>query len=461
MSRRASVALMAVLILAAFAVSAHAQGVSSTVVSLFFGAGSATGPQPISATYVDADFSGSVVVSFHGDPATGCAREGLCGYSGVIVWRPTNTPSSSDASLQIIKFRQHHRIFYDAQLSTSADPFSGSSVFSHTRRDVAGGTPGTCADASTSSSNSSLRVRDGSVSIRILGSGSSVFASRCAGPLDADLVGAMPAPSLPLSAALKGRRSIDLGGTHDFASGGFAGTMHSTLVLHLLGSQTNPLLGTGNAPARRAARLRVVSEPLSLVRSTGALSLAIRGAANPDVCSVLDSCGARGTITLKPQPVSPQGALEAIGSARLPYRDFLAALGLSRRGRVRGIVVNGFLVWDRGGTLSSSLTQNSQCSWTGPLGPGVVLLSPSRGVLSARYLGLGALEHRCPGPEIGSNADAIGSGTASLHARLTSPLTLRLRTVGTFSDDGYTGRGSGSLSLTLKRGRLHQQRLGN
>ena len=272
MSRRAAVRLLAVLILAACAASAHAQGVSSTVVGVFFGGGSPAGPQPVSATYVEANFGGSVVVSFHGDPATGCAREGLCGYSGVIVWRPSNTPGSSNTSLEIIKLRQHHRILYDAQLSTSFDPFSGSSVFSHTRRDVAGGTPGTCSDASTSGSNSSLRVRDGSVSIRILGGGSSLFASRCAGPLDTDLAGAMPVPSLPLSAALKGHRSVDLGGTHDFASGGFAGTVHSTLVLHLLGSQTNPLLGAGNAPHRKAARLRIVSEPLSLVRSSGALS---------------------------------------------------------------------------------------------------------------------------------------------------------------------------------------------
>ena len=461
MSRRAFAALTAVLILAACTASAHAQGVSSTVVSLFFGGGSAAGPQPISATFVNASFGGSVVVSFHGDQATGCARQGLCGYSGVIVWRPTNTPGSSDASLQIIKLRQHHRIFYDAQFSTSADPFSGSSVFSHTRRDVAVGTPGTCADASTSDSDSTLRVRNGSVSIGILGGGSSIFASRCAGPLDTDLAGAMPVPSLPLSAALKGHRSVDLGGTHDFASGGFAGTVHSTLVLHLLGSQTNSVPGPGNTPHRKAARLRVVSEPLRLVRSTGALSLAVHGTANPDVCSVLDSCGAHGAITLKPQPVSPQGALQAIGSARLPYRDFLAALGLSRRGRVRGISVTGFLAWDQGGTLTGTLTQSSQCSWIGPLGSGMLLLSPSRGVLSASYQPLGASERRCPGPEIESNADAIGSGKASLHELLTGPLTLRLHGIGIFSDDGYTGRGSGSLSFTLKRGRLHQQLLGN
>lgn len=243
--------------------------------------------------------------------------------------------------------------------------------------------------------------------------GSSLLASRCAGPLDTDLAGAIPVPSLPLASALKGHRSVDLSGVHDFGRGGFAGTVRSTLVLHLLGAQTG-------------GPTRIVVEPLSLVRSTGALTLEIQGAANPDACAVLDSCGAHGTMTLTPRPVSPQGALEAIGSARRPYRDFVAALGLSRRGRPAGIAVTGSVSWARGGTIASSLMQSSQCSWTGPLGLGAVLLSVSRGVLSGRYLDLGPLERRCPGPEIGSNTVALGSGAAPLRDLLTGGLTLWL-----------------------------------
>ena len=304
----------------------------------------AFGPGLAASTSVDLGLRGSLAVSFHGDPGTGCAARGLCGYSGTVVWRPGQELSSG--SLLIEKLRAHRRVSYAAQLVLFGGPGTTAEVSAAVRRAAPGQAAGTCADASSPQSNTTLAVRGGAIALRILGSGSTVLATRCAGPLDADIAAALPSPALSVGAALRGHRRVELAGTSSFAAGGLAGTVTSTLVLHLGAAQSG---GTGIMPggARRGPRERIVSEPLALVRTSGAVTVQVAGAANPDICGGLDSCGLQGTISLQPGP-NAAGELTAFGPARRPYRDFLAALGRSRRGRAAGITVAGEIGWWRG-----------------------------------------------------------------------------------------------------------------
>jgi hypothetical protein len=49
----------------------------------FFGVGG-SGIGPVSTTDFTVNVSGVLIVSFHGDPSTGCAARGLCDYSGLL-----------------------------------------------------------------------------------------------------------------------------------------------------------------------------------------------------------------------------------------------------------------------------------------------------------------------------------------------------------------------------------------
>ncbi len=65
-----------------------------------FGGGSAS----VTATTLPVRITGMLSVTFHGD-LPGCARWGLCGYSGTVSWQPPPT-----ASLEIDRIGGRHSI---------------------------------------------------------------------------------------------------------------------------------------------------------------------------------------------------------------------------------------------------------------------------------------------------------------------------------------------------------------
>ena len=420
--------------------------------ALFTGVGS--GARLVSSTTVTVGFSGSVAISFHGDRGSGCAAKGLCGYSGVITWRPGIAGNSG--VLGIDKLRVHGRTLELATFFVFSDPIGPPSLRSAVRREAAGAAVGTCADVPSpgGSSSTALSIDHGTISVAVLGKTSSVLATRCAGPLDADVAGAMPARSIGVTAAARGHRLIDLSGTHDFASGGFAGTVRSTLVMHLRSAQTASA-GAGSSGSPAGAE-RVVSMPLTATLSAATLSASIRGVSTPDVCMTLDSCGARGTAQLALRRSVGRGTLTAFGPARRPYRDFLAALGLSRRGRAAGIQAFGDIQLSSGGRLDWRLTQPGFCSDSAQVSAGDISLAVGSGRLSA-FDGASGFSHlRCPGPLLGETLDIGASAAVPLGDLSHRLFTMRLRGSGGFSDDGYTGDVGGGLSLAVRPGKVTQ-----
>lgn len=202
-------------------------------------------PGPRQATSVDVNITGSLVVSFHGDAAAGCASKGVCSYSGFVIWRPQ--PASG--SLDIQQRRTHGRVSYAVTFYNSPDPYGGPPVSAQVRHTDPGQAIGTCADLSANYSHSALPVRGSLLSVAAFGADSPLLSTRCAGPLAADIAPSLTTRVISIGSALRGHRSVDLTGASSFAAGGFAGSVQSTLVMHLgdvyPSSPTGPLRAVG------------------------------------------------------------------------------------------------------------------------------------------------------------------------------------------------------------------------
>jgi hypothetical protein len=190
-----------------------------------------------------------------------------------------------------------------------------------------------------------------------------------------------------------------------------------------------------------------------LLRSSGRVRVPIRGVTEPGVCTLLDSCSVSGTLQLRPVPRHVYAELTAIGPARRPYGDFLAALGLRRRGQIGGIRVTGAVSWDDRGVLDESL---GGCSNAGPLEAGSVNLDGNGGALDASYRPGITLRTRCPGPILGTDTTALSGRLPRAELRH-SVFTIVLGRSAPFIDDGYVGQFGGVLSFTLRHGHVSSQ----
>ena len=403
----------------------------------------------LSQRIVDVGFSGSIAVSFQGDPIT-CASRGVCGYSGTVIWRPG--VANPGAAIALLTFREHGRIVREAYFTTFGGLEGPSTLKAVVRRALVGSGAATCGDASAPDTQSTLRRHGAALEVRVIGAGSSVLSTRCAGPLDADIAGAVPARTVAIAALGHRGGVIDLAGTHAFAAGGFAGTVTSTLVLHLLGEQSL------RQRAQRGSRERIVSLPLTIAQPAATLTAAIRGSTLPDVCAVLDACGARGALTLSLRPTVIHMTLSAAVPVRRPYADVLAALGLSRRGRPAGISAFAAASLGPAGGLSASWAAPSSCRDAAQIEPGTIDLIATAGRMVAGYAPAGPLRLRCPGPEVvSSQPGGLAGALTSVRTLARRRFTLTLRATGAISDDGYTGRITGTLPLVIRTGKVSQR----
>jgi hypothetical protein len=401
----------------------------------------------VSQTSINARVQGDLVVTFRGDAAAGCAARGLCSYSGTVLVRPRS------AQVSVLTYRRGRGYGHLVFVSLGS-PDNGYETSARVTRSPGGaGAGGTCADAGNSLFPGSIpaATHGHSLTIRLLGRGGSLLPSRCAGPIDDDLSGASPAVTVPLARVLRGRMTIDLSGTRTFSTHGFAGTVSSTLTMKL----GKPQVQSGNGsvpPGIKTRRIRTVSEQLTLVGVRGGLGATVRGTSDPIVCSLLDSCGVNGSLSLSGGVRGATANVTATGPARRPYRDFLAALGLSRSGDPHGIQVFGSVSWI--GDVRASMTQaGSACSDTAATGgvgvPFTLGPGPGGGFV-------GTWRTRCPGP-LFENTGSLLSSSPDRAALGHREFTLDVRGRGASSDDGYMIVVHGRLSLRLRRGRITSQ----
>jgi hypothetical protein len=250
---------------------------------------------------------------------------------------------------------------------------------------------------------------------------------------------------------------VDLSGTRAFAGDGFAGTVHSTLVLTTGGRSGGGSSSAGiPAPGPKTVPIRTVSEPLKVVSTSGQLSAAVRGTSDPYECRLLDSCGLTGTLTAALAPAHPQASLVAYGSAKRPYRDFLAALGVDSKGNPRGISFYGSIAW-AGGSFAETIDQGGRCSDTGPIVGAFISFARVRSGLLAAFQTPASLRTHCPGPFFSEGGQTLASGSIGLNDLRHRTFTLRLGGASSFTDQGYSIVSHTRLSFVLRRGRVSQQ----
>jgi hypothetical protein len=411
------------------------------------GGGAVVGAQ----IYMPMTVTGQVVVSFRGDPSSGCGAIGVCSYTGTVIWSPAGT-----GSLQIAKILSHKEISYVVFNSFGNGP-TAETASARVQRTIAGRLAGSCADAEPQPGPSFITEHRGRFTFDLFERGGTVLATRCAGPIDDDLVAVGPRATLAVNGLISGDREIDLREQRSFAGHGFAGTMTSTVVLRL--GKPRERNGGGNSIPQGVPRTRerTVTERLSVGQVRGGVTESFRGTSDTDVCALLDSCGASGTIALRPTPRAPEASLYAIGSAKLPYSDFLVALGLRRGPLAKGIHLYGQVDWTDAGTAREQFSQSGLCSDATRLQQGSVSIEARGGSLTASYAPGSVVDTRCPRPSTPRQYVSVLSGAAPLSRLAGGTFTLRLRRGSAITDDGYSGRTSGDLSITLRRGRVTQQ----
>jgi hypothetical protein len=404
----------------------------------------------VSETVTPIRFTGSLVVRFHGDPNTGCAAAGLCGYAGTIVWQPSST-----GKLLQYRYRLGGTIHEIATLLAGA--FYGSGAGARTTSRVSSATDGTnCADETAGGSEFALSVTRAGLTVALGKPISGLIVTRCAGPLDADVMAALPAAAVGFAAASRGDLTVGLAASRPFASHGFAGMVESNLELSLGRPQPQPLSsGVPFGPTRRY-RQTVVSYKATL---DGSVAERVLGDANPLLCAPLGSCGGVGTITVSPRVTRAEGFLTAVAPASRPQRDVLTALGMVSGGRTRGVELTGDLEWTAGGTYDATVAQGaSTCSDSGQAGGGSITLWMIGGRLEVRYVAggpfdTGTIHTRCPGPAPLSGFPEAAANVPT--SALRSPLArIGLRTGIATADDGWTATTKPSLRLTLQRLRV-------
>jgi hypothetical protein len=408
---------------------------------------------PVKETAIPVRITGVLSVQFRGEPSDGCARWGLCGYSGTVSWQP---PPTASIRIDQTGGRHPHLAVVVFPTLTGTQFASGATTASVALAAGSSSGPAShCVDATSEGQGASLLVRHGRATFSLAGESSTLLLTRCAGPRDGDVVSHLPTPSIPVQMLERGNTTISLSASRPLESHGLAGLITSTIMLRL-GQPGRPRLedDDGSEGPTKPGREIDVTYRATL---SGTVVEQIRGAANPLECGPLDSCGLAGTITLSPQVHATVANLVVDAKATTPRRELLAAAGL-RRGSAGGVTGVG-VGWRGGGSVISDLSQGlERCRDTTSFGLGALTFITSRGswqvsTLSGSFIGVPGTSTRCPGPIL-SNDGAIGSHTAPLSSLDRRTARIALTRGSTVTDDGYRVRIVPDLTLTLTRVRV-------
>ena len=396
--------------------------------------------------------TGSIIVSWQGDPARGCADHGVCDVRGSVVLDPATNQGTStssarpSSSLPVIDFQLDPAIVRVTR-GPASDPL------------------GSCIDAMGQASVAFLPDRPfgrpGTVRLTpTIGFGDSpLSAGRCAGPTAADLAEVLPSLRVPRSSFRRPRQRLDMTLKRTFGAGPFTVGIDSKVRLSVRRREVRPSSSTviGRDERVRVRRRAVLSLSYAVEVGTPPMRTSFSGLPGRG-CEALDACGVSGTSTVAlTGGQEARVELRATGSPALArgggVRRALAALAAGRmasesygaddqlRGRIDAEV-------RREGT--AGVCRDGRDIELPPLDLRVGRTSSQLTIGSESYGGYGGvLRTRCPG--IGSpDSGVLASGTLPTQAlgddRLTVPLAL-------VTDDAwpFAAASAQSTTLTLRR----------
>jgi hypothetical protein len=435
-------------------VTAHAAACGGGRSGSFYAYGGGT--QILSDLDLSACVTGRLTVTFAGDPAAGCATEGLCGYSGTV----TFSPGTGDVGdLNIVTSRRHGRRSTSASLSIGGP---NSPTTSAVQRTVSGptGTQTTSCSDNTGSGHEfegaafALPIAHGEATLDLDRTQPSILGSRCAGPLDVDLASVLPSRTVAIRTLERGDTGIDLTGGGHFAAHGLSGTVTSTLVLTLGRPQREK---QGVAPPRpvRTTLTHVVTVEYRVAALTGDAVATVQSSATPAACGPFDACGLGGAITVLPGSVAHGSVFLTAESSHDTARQLRATL---RGAGERAGGLSGAGLASVKGSVRADLTQDgATCSDAVALrrfSIRIVRAGPHLAVSLAPAQSQAAdpLRTRCPGPDLGSHRFSSGELPASVLSRPAFSVTLHGRP---FRDGSYRVTTRSALRLTLRRGATH------
>ncbi len=393
---------------------------------------------------------GSLAYTWKGDPARGCAAQGLCGVRGSIeVVTGGGSSTQSGTRLPPVEISD------DASVARVDDVSSGTAQHQ-------------CADVVPV--DEGFDVRSGAAGRLRAVVDRFAFelpsAGRCAGPTSADLA------SVVLPARKLGHRGYDLSGSDSFGAGPFAVTVVSTIrALFVSGSSgffgpSPPTVIPGPAPPQPKPALQEFAEvEYRIAGITGGLGATFSSLADP-LCEPLGACGTAGELRLT--LIARRQKLDFYGS-RIVGRRVARAQVLTdlRAGRLH-LSDNAYAI-RLGGELTGTLTGADGLSCSDRLARPPTGLSSTATRLADRLefdprsssgspFGLSAdpLRTHCAGPgtrDILPGA-ALATASVAVHDIGAPRLTIALSASGQFTGSAYQGARGGSIVLTLVRVRI-------
>ncbi len=397
--------------------------------------------------------SGALVYSWHGDPARGCARFGVCGVQGVLIVRP------------------HVPVFLSAfthGLPAMLD-ISSADASARVRRTDAGSS-GDCIDAEVWPN-----IGAGALTVSWTRSGQATAvippeagpsSGRCAGPVSGDLGG-----------VLHGHRSggahpsFTFAGRSSFAAGPYSGTFVAHLSLRPAtgqsGFSSTSVSGPTGLPGRpKMALFEQVVLRVRVSAPASAVSASLAGEPDPG-CAIFDACGTTGQLTLHLRAAAPVITVIAQRRVARPVSRS-RALADFRAGRLA--LELPLPVSNRGGQATETIGRpgSATCTDTRNLAPIQLWFGSPFGPASAHRIpvilsaGLGGptsfARTYCPGPQgsdvFGSNG-TLATGELGAAQLLRSHGALPLRATGRFTGGGYSGARSGGPTLSLSLLHVH------
>ena len=387
--------------------------------------------------------SGSITYTWQGDPARGCAADGLCGVQGALIVQPQGSTAGNSSGGMV-----------DVRLVGS-----GSTV-------RVAGPGGDCVDVPGNQFGGDLllvRQAHGSMVGQIeppLSSG------RCAGPTAQDLAGL----TLPVRRSGGRRPSYDLRASETFAAGPFTGQLVSTLVLRPApgyGGVSTSGSSSGTAIPVITPVKRVLVEQVTLryriASLSGTLDTTFSGEPDP-FCAALASCGTSGNLTVGIRPFG--GTLVVTASREVPQRvNASQAIADLRRGRLlmQGAGLRPFRppFVSTATTETFSAADGSRCQAAGTSQQAQLFFGPGPGparplnALTATMIETnpsGLMRTYCPGPtdsDVFGQEQVLADGSVGAAGLLRRHSVLSLTHPGAFAGVGYVGTRGGALQFSL------------